>query len=340
MAARKTSLYNSHRSDIWKVECPSKPIFVSKEFSASSSDTSLEIGFHERLKNIPGVVRFIGADYGEQPVLYMQYCEKGSLKSFIEGSEERISEELLLFWYRSMARSMRLMHAGRVVHRVINASNWLVTADLHIKLTDFGHARVLERVPGIDTRSESLRDEDTGQSTGVRTKQIFAEDALRLAKVFYQMATFDFNIRVLSLQNKDIYDHCERRGYSSQVSSAICHLLSLRKGVGIITRQAEVGEILMGLEQPFPDNIPASLELEDLEEIKYPCSLCNTSKGIRQFQCEHWICETCERRLLRHELNRGDIEICELCGNTVTSAKSPRVMEAGFFDFSQMDFSA
>lgn len=338
MAAVKTSLHSSARSDIWKVECQSKPIFVSKEFSASSSDTSLEIGFHERLKNIPGVVRFIGADYAEQPVLYMQYCEKGSLKSFIEASEERISEELLVSWYRSMARTMRLMHAGRVVHRVINATNWLITADLHIKLTDFGHAKVLERVPGIDTQSESLKDEETGLSTGVRTRQIFAEDALRLAKVFYQMATFDFNTQVFALQHQEVYEHCDRRGYSSQVSSAICHLLSLRKGYGIITRQAEVGEILQSCEQPFPENI-LSLELENLEELKYLCSLCNASKGIRRFLCEHWICETCERRLLRNGPNRGDIDVCELCGNTVTSPRSPRVVEASSFDFSQMDFS-
>ena len=317
MADRKTSLYTSHRSNIWKVECASKPVFVSKEFTASSADSSKEIGFHENLKSIPGVVGYLGCCYGEYPKLVMEFCEHGSLKHFLKSLREPVPEDRLLFWYQSMAKTVRLMHAERVVHRVISAENWLVTGDYQVKLTDFGHATKMEVIHGEPSKSTSMRDE-TGESTGLRTKQIFAEDALRLARVFFQMASFDFTSRVLNLVLSDIESMCRQRGYSDQVSTQICTLLQLRNKA--INRQAEVGEILQRLElgQLLP---VVSLETRELEGLFFVCCSCKNAEVIYQFPCEHWICEACKKRLS----SRRTELICELCANTVTSSGACRI---------------
>jgi len=331
MADRKTSLYTSNRSNIWKVECASKPVFVSKEFTASSADSSREIGFHENLKAIPGVVGYLGCCYGEYPKLVMEFCEHGSLKHFLKSLREPVPEDRLLFWYQSMAKTMRLMHAARVVHRVISAENWLVTGDYQVKLTDFGHATKMEVIHGEPTKSTSLRDE-TGESTGLRTKQIFAEDAMRLARVFFQMASFDFTSPVLNLVLNEIESMCRQRGYSDQVSTQICNLLQLRNKA--INRQAEVGEILQRLElgQLLP---VVSLDTRELEGLPFVCSSCKNADGIYQLSCEHLICEICKKRLS----SRRTELICDLCPNTVTSSGAPRVVE-GQFDFSLIVFSS
>jgi len=332
MADRKTSLYTSNRSNIWKVECASKPVFVSKEFTASSADSSREIGFHENLKAIPGVVGYLGCCYGEYPKLVMEFCEHGSLKHFLKSLREPVPEDRLLFWYQSMAKTMRLMHAARVVHRVISAENWLVTGDYQVKLTDFGHATKMEVIHGEPTKSTSLRDE-TGESTGLRTKQIFADDALRLARVFYQMASFDLATPVMNLQQNILETMCRQRGYSDQISKIICHLLQLRNKS--VNRQVEVGEILQRLElgQPLPD---VSFDILDIENLSNLCSLCkDDAEEMYPFPCEHWICEACKKRLS----SRRTELICELCANTVTSSEAPRVVE-GRLDFSLIDFSS
>jgi len=262
-------------------------------------------------------------------MLLMELCEHGSLKAYLEGLKEPMSEERLLLWYRSMAKTMRLMHAERVAHRVISADNWLVTNDLQVKLTDFGHAIKLNVIHSGCTESTSLR----GESPGLRRKHIFAEDALRLARVFYQMATFDFNVAVWNVQCSDIGLMCRQRGYSEQVRNSICHLLQLRNISA--SRQAEVGEILQHLEMMQTSlDIPS---LQDLEDSSYLCSLCKYAEGRYQFPCEHWICETCQKRMMRCS-NSGTEQMCELCASVDSSPQLHRVVVEQF-DFSLVDFS-
>lgn len=288
------------------------------------------MGFHCGLKAIPGVVDYLGESYGEKPVLWMEYCENGSLKRYIEGQERALPEEQLVVWYRSMAQTVRLMHAERVVHRVISAENWLVTGNLEVKLSDFGHARRMIVGPDGLTENASLR-EDNGERINIRTRRIFAEDALRLGRVFYQMASFDLAPVTQSLQPSAVADMCRQRGYSPQIYRFICHLLQLRDR--LVIRQAEVGQILRSLEVR---ELLLDVSGADLEGF-YLCSFCQENDAVSQFQCEHCICEACTNRLKRYW--GKDQLMCDMCANTVTSKEASRV-EEGHFDFTAVDFNS
>lgn len=314
MAGVKTLLRSSSRSTTWRIDLPSQPTaFVAKEFSLSSGDNTLEIHIHEKLSGTPGIVRCFGSSYEGKPRLLTEYCARGSVRSFIEERKEPLSEAELLSLYSQMARTMRLLRGQKVAHRAISAENWLITADMQAKLNDFGHAKDFSSVqmPGSSEKS---------------SERLFLEDALRLSRVFYQMATCDFRAQVLSMSATAVKRACEERGYSRRVSNAICHFLCLRS-------------------HPYPEQFQ-DLETLDLDaEMTFPaeeeavdhnyCSVCVNGRPARLFvECEHRICDPCEREI---RARRGRL-LCELCGNTFSVPQPTRTEPNREYDFSNVDF--
>ena len=323
MTDSKTLIYSSRRSLIWKAECQSKPVFVSKEFFSSSKETSLELYFHENLSSsIDGIVLGLGKQYDMQPKLYLEYCANGSLRSYLETLTQPLSETQLLAWYSSMIQTLRDVHLKRIVHRIINSDNWLVTSRLQVKLTDFGYALLIEE--GDSKTPNSLKNDD-GERTGLYSVRIFAEDVVRLARVFYQMATFDFTTTVLSLQPREITDACRRRGYSSRVCAVICKLRNVMK----LSSQKDIVGLLSDLE----NTETVVLSDQDLVDImaKNDCSYCHEAPGIWSFPiCEHMLCNSCGQSVFRGE--------CELCQRTTSTEFTPQQHPADF-NFSSIDFS-
>jgi len=317
MEGVKTLLQSSNRSTIWRVDLPRRPPFVSKEFLLSSRDSNLEISLHEKLSHIPGVLRGSGSIYEGKPRLFTEYCERGSFRSFFVLRKEPLSEAELLGLYSQMVRTVRLMHEQGVAHGAISAENWLLTADMQPKLTDFGYAE------DHSTRESIVR---VSESSEKPSDRFFVEDALRLSKVFYQMATCDFTIQVLSLSGTAVQRACEERGYSPKVSNTICYLLQLH----CHSHNFEVRRVLEILEVP-PDGRMTFADLEELVVYDY-CSFCDYGRPARPFApCEHRICNLCERRIRK---NYG-ILICERC--VLTSNPSPsRTVATLEFEFSHL----
>lgn len=87
-------------------------------------------------------------DYGEDSgsaYLVMELVPGDSLAKILE-REKSISSERVLDIVAQTARALQAAHESGMVHRDIKPGNLLITPDNHVKITDFGIARVADQV--------------------------------------------------------------------------------------------------------------------------------------------------------------------------------------------------
>jgi serine/threonine-protein kinase len=87
-------------------------------------------------------------DYGEDSgsaYLVMELVPGESLAKILE-REKAISPERVLDIIAQTARALQAAHESGMVHRDIKPGNLLITPDNHVKITDFGIARVADQV--------------------------------------------------------------------------------------------------------------------------------------------------------------------------------------------------
>ncbi|MFM8251242.1 MAG: serine/threonine protein kinase [Planctomycetota bacterium] len=100
-----------------------------------------EIETLKRLKH-PRIVEYYG--YGEQDAqLYyaMELVEGASLQDSLKAGRVFTVEEVL-HWAIEIAGALKLAHDSGVIHRDLKPANLLLTTDGHVKLTDFGIAKL------------------------------------------------------------------------------------------------------------------------------------------------------------------------------------------------------
>ncbi|PFH57995.1 hypothetical protein XA68_14306 [Ophiocordyceps unilateralis] len=71
--------------------------------------------------------------------LILEYIDQGDLFTFIN-SKGRLSEEVAMYFFRQMISAITYCHSFNVCHRDLKPENILITADLQIKIADFGMA--------------------------------------------------------------------------------------------------------------------------------------------------------------------------------------------------------
>ncbi|XP_044721651.1 kinase [Hirsutella rhossiliensis] len=71
--------------------------------------------------------------------LILEYIDQGDLFTFIN-SKGRLSEEVSIYFFRQMISAITYCHSFNVCHRDLKPENILITADLQIKIADFGMA--------------------------------------------------------------------------------------------------------------------------------------------------------------------------------------------------------
>ncbi|KAM0260620.1 hypothetical protein ACHAQJ_002683 [Trichoderma viride] len=71
--------------------------------------------------------------------LILEYIDQGDLFTFIN-SKGRLSEEVAIYFFRQMISAIAYCHSFNVCHRDLKPENILITADLQIKIADFGMA--------------------------------------------------------------------------------------------------------------------------------------------------------------------------------------------------------
>ncbi|EGX94859.1 serine/threonine protein kinase (Kcc4), putative [Cordyceps militaris CM01] len=71
--------------------------------------------------------------------LILEYIDQGDLFTFIN-TKGRLSEQVAIFFFRQMISAISYCHSFNVCHRDLKPENILITADLQIKIADFGMA--------------------------------------------------------------------------------------------------------------------------------------------------------------------------------------------------------
>ncbi|KAJ8350673.1 hypothetical protein SKAU_G00258030 [Synaphobranchus kaupii] len=92
----------------------------------------------------PHLVRLLGVCLSPTLQLVSQLMPHGCLLDYVHEHKDNIGSQLLLNWCVQIAKGMMYLEERRLVHRDLAARNVLVKSPNHIKITDFGLARLLE----------------------------------------------------------------------------------------------------------------------------------------------------------------------------------------------------
>ncbi|KAI4872468.1 hypothetical protein NFI96_022937, partial [Prochilodus magdalenae] len=92
----------------------------------------------------PHLVRLLGVCLSPTIQLVTQLMPHGCLLDYVHEHKDNIGSQLLLNWCVQIAKGMMYLEERRLVHRDLAARNVLVKSPSHIKITDFGLARLLD----------------------------------------------------------------------------------------------------------------------------------------------------------------------------------------------------
>uniref|UniRef100_A0A8C1W8N1 Receptor protein-tyrosine kinase n=1 Tax=Cyprinus carpio TaxID=7962 RepID=A0A8C1W8N1_CYPCA len=92
----------------------------------------------------PYVCRLLGICLTSTVQLVTQLMPYGCLLDYVRENQDRIGSQYLLNWCVQIAKGMSYLEDVRLVHRDLAARNVLVKNPNHVKITDFGLARLLD----------------------------------------------------------------------------------------------------------------------------------------------------------------------------------------------------
>ncbi|PIO35792.1 hypothetical protein AB205_0002240 [Aquarana catesbeiana] len=92
----------------------------------------------------PYVCRLLGICLTSTVQLVTQLMPYGCLLEYVRENKDRIASKDLLNWCVQIAKGMTYLEEVRLVHRDLAARNVLVKNPTHVKITDFGLARLLD----------------------------------------------------------------------------------------------------------------------------------------------------------------------------------------------------
>ncbi|MCI4383939.1 hypothetical protein PGIGA_G00032380 [Pangasianodon gigas] len=92
----------------------------------------------------PYVCRLLGICLTSTVQLVTQLMPYGCLLDYVRENKDRIGSQYLLNWCVQIAKGMSYLEEVRLVHRDLAARNVLVRNPNHVKITDFGLARLLD----------------------------------------------------------------------------------------------------------------------------------------------------------------------------------------------------
>ncbi|KFY06662.1 hypothetical protein V492_07866 [Pseudogymnoascus sp. VKM F-4246] len=99
-------------------------------------DITTESLIYEKLGHHPRLIRMFDWD-PEGCVLTMEYMANGTLKDFLTVNNDAISTAQRLQWAKEAAEGLQLLHDAEIIHCDVEPKNFLLDADLSLKISDF-----------------------------------------------------------------------------------------------------------------------------------------------------------------------------------------------------------
>ena len=135
--------------DVWKVK--SKHVFgsediefVMKEIRCCDQDGNAEIEILKQCSH-DNIVQYIEHFFDEGKFLIvMEFCEGGDLMQLIEKqkTKEHLTESIVIDFFHQMTKGTAYIHDKKILHRDLKPSNIFISSDQHLKIGDFGIAKL------------------------------------------------------------------------------------------------------------------------------------------------------------------------------------------------------
>ncbi|XP_074515716.1 receptor tyrosine-protein kinase erbB-4 isoform X2 [Sebastes fasciatus] len=133
---------------IWVPEGETVKIPVAIKILSEATGPKANVEFMDALimasMEHPHLVRLLGVCLSPTIQLVTQLMPHGCLLDYVNEHKDNIGSQLLLNWCVQIAKGMMYLEERRLVHRDLAARNVLVKSPNHIKITDFGLARLLD----------------------------------------------------------------------------------------------------------------------------------------------------------------------------------------------------
>ena len=134
--------------DLGEVETAAKKIPVTKS-QGISEELANEIRFLKTLKH-PNIITYYGlALDSNHVVLVTEYAAGGSLFDYLQ-DKTTLPLDLKAKWRKQAANGIKYLRDANVLHRDIKSPNLLITADLDLKICDFGISKDLTSTKTTD----------------------------------------------------------------------------------------------------------------------------------------------------------------------------------------------
>lgn len=91
----------------------------------------------------PNLLKLLAVCMTDQMMLITQLMPLGSLLEYVKNNKDKTGSKALLNWSTQIAKGMAYLEEQRLVHRDLAARNVLVQTPSHVKITDFGLAKLL-----------------------------------------------------------------------------------------------------------------------------------------------------------------------------------------------------
>jgi len=211
----------------------------------------------------PFFVRLM-ATFQDKRSLYfvMTLGKRGDMFRFIKRMAAK-EVDVTQFYAAELVQALQHLHSLKIVHRDLKPENILLDAGMHILVTDFGSAKLLEEVPtsseknGEEEEREGEKPSGGRRSSFVGTAQYVspevltgqptspASDLWALGCILYQMVTgmcpFVSQTEYLIFQKIQALDYTFPEGFDSRVKDLVSRLLVINPEERLGTLESRTG---------------------------------------------------------------------------------------------------